>query len=437
MNYERDMVKALSSEYRIWRYRIFALTWLVYAGFYLCRKNFSVVMPLLTEEIDYTKEDLAWMIFGYSIIYMIGQFLNGFLSDRFGPRLIVGIGLTVAVLSNIAMAFFVSPLLLFGLLYLVNGYGQSTGWSGTIKNMSAWFTHEERGVVMAWWATCYALGGAIATAIATWAATSETFFPDLGWRRGFLVPSVLLAFIAGAYILLARNRPSDVGLEDIPEPVPHSKSPEAAMHPETTWDVWRAVLSSSALWTSGFMYFFLKMTRYVFLMWLPFYLVEELAYDARSAGYTSIAYEVSGFIGVIVAGYASDKLMGSRRFPVACIMLLGLAGSFFIYPQLGDISLTVNVIGISLIGIMTFGPDALMTSAGAMDIGSQRGAGLAAGFINGMGSAGQVLSPLIVAYGSESKYGWNGIFYMFVVFSLIAAALMASKWNYGKQPAVG
>ena len=86
-----------------WRHRIFAVTWLSYAGFYLCRKNFSVVMPLLTSELGFTRTDLAWILTGYSLIYMLGQFANGLLSDRYGSRFIVVAGLIVSVSSNITM----------------------------------------------------------------------------------------------------------------------------------------------------------------------------------------------------------------------------------------------------------------------------------------------------------------------------------------------
>ena len=54
---------------KTWRYRIFGVTWLSYAGFYLCRKNFSVVMPMLTDEFGFTKVDLALILTGYSLIY--------------------------------------------------------------------------------------------------------------------------------------------------------------------------------------------------------------------------------------------------------------------------------------------------------------------------------------------------------------------------------
>jgi sugar phosphate permease len=416
---------------RFWRYRIFALTWCVYAGFYLCRKNLSVIMPSLKEDLGYTTDDLANILFGYLTIYAIGQFSNGFLSDRFGPRLIVGLGLIVAVISNVFMGIAASSLALFGLLYVANGYAQSTGWSGTIKNMSTWFHHEERGVVMAWWSTCYALGGAAATAFATWVAFDAPFFEDVGWRRGFYVPAAALSVVTVCYILFVRNRPSDVGFEDHQEPTPGSDKDGKE---ENVFAIWKAVLSSKALWTTGIMYFFLKMTRYAFLFWLPLYMVESAGYAENEAGYTSLVFELAGFGGVLIAGYASEKLMDSRRFPVASIMLFGLAGSCFIYPSLAEQQGWLNIVGLSLIGIMTFGPDALMTGAGAMDIGSQKAAGMAAGIINGIGSIGAALSPLLVAKVTDSRLGWDGLFPIFMIFSVIAALLMATRWNEGKVP---
>jgi sugar phosphate permease len=95
------MAITLTKEYRSWRYRVFALSWLAYAGFYLCRKNFSIAMPLLNQDLGFTKGNFAVLLFCYNLFYALGQFYNGFLSDKFGPRLIVGIGLFLSIFANI------------------------------------------------------------------------------------------------------------------------------------------------------------------------------------------------------------------------------------------------------------------------------------------------------------------------------------------------
>ena len=95
-----EATRGLTREQRAYRIRIFAIAWLAYAGFYLCRKNLSVSMPFLKESLGYTKDDFAGVIFGYNLFYMLGQFGNGTLADRLGPRLMVGVGLLTAACAT-------------------------------------------------------------------------------------------------------------------------------------------------------------------------------------------------------------------------------------------------------------------------------------------------------------------------------------------------
>ena len=68
----------------------------------------------------------------------------------------------------------------------------------------------------------------------------------------------------------------------------------------------------------------------------------------------------------------------------------------------GSVPLIVFGVGLSVVGFMLFGPDALLTGAGAMDLGSKRTALAAAGIINGMGSVGsmaqEIVLPKVMAY---------------------------------------
>jgi len=419
------MTKAISPDMKKWRLQIFSVTWLAYFGMYFCRKNFSVVMPVLSRELHTTKEEFAIVITVFSLMYMIGQFLNGYLSDRHGPRLIVGIGLLLSVISNLMMGWMGtvgSFLFLMGL----NGFGQSSGWSGLIKNLTPWFKKKERGVVMSYWTTCYVIGGMAATAFATYWLSNQYFFSDLSWRRAFLFPAALLLVISLVYIVFIRNNPADVGLE----PFEKDTSTEKGKRKEKAAHL--AVLKNGAVWIAAIMYFFVKFTRYAFLFWLPLYLSEALKYSDERAGYTSIAYEAFGFFGILAAGYASDYLFKSHRFSVSSIMLFCLAFVLYLQPHLSPLGIVPTIISIGLIGFFTYGPDSLMSGAAAMDIGKNHGAALAAGIINGVGSAGQLLSPFAVAY-IVGKYGWDALFELFVFVTLIAALLLILKWNYGNE----
>lgn len=418
------MTSNISPVMKKWRYQIFTITWLAYFAMYFCRKNFSVVMPVMNRELNTSKEEFAIVITVYSIMYMLGQFLNGYLSDRKGARLVVGVGLLISVVSNFFMGWAGTIGSLIFLMSL-NGLGQSSGWSGLIKNLTPWYRKEERGVMMSFWTTCYVIGGIAATAFATYWISDQHFLTGLTWKRAFIMPSVLVFAVAIIYIVFTRNKPEDVELASFEE---SSSDSEKTSDKEAQL----AVLKNGAVWIAAAMYFFVKFTRYAFLFWLPLYLSEALKYSDAQAGYTSIAYEAIGFFGILAAGFGSDYLFKSRRFPVAAIMLLGLAFILFLQPQLSTMGVIPTIISIGLIGFFTYGPDSIMSGAAAMDMGKGQGAALAAGVINGVGSAGQLLSPVAVAFVS-GRYGWDALFELFVVVALMAAVLVLFKWNYGKE----
>ena len=374
-------------------------------------------------DLGLDNSDYASIIFVYSLIYTIGQFVNGYLSDTFGPRKVVTFGLFLAAIGNLFLGMtFSAGVIVF--LIGVNGYGQSTGWSGLIKNMTPWFKRTERGIVMSWWSTCYVTGGFLATIFATYVSFDMEFLSELGWKRGFIFPSLILFIIAILYLLFTRNNPEDVGL---PEIVENKYEFEGGAKAEKL-KILGLLLRNSSLWVYSSCYMILKMTRYAFLFWLPVYLEKALHYDVSDAGYMSSVYELIGFFGVILAGYSSDKIFKSNRFSTVSIMMIGLGLACLAHPYMVPYGKIATIISIAIIGIATYGPDSLICTAGSMDVGGTKGAAMAAGIINGMGSVGQMFSGFIVVAINE-YYGWDNLFYFFVVMSFIGGGLAAIKWN--------
>ncbi len=381
--------------------RTFALTWIAYCGYYLCRKNFSVLMPYLKTEQGYSSEALAQVLFVYSLAYAGGQFGMGQLTDRVGSRVVVmGGALVSAACSTLTGTGF--PLVIS---QGVNGIAQASGWPGVLKLARDWFPTANRGVVMAWWGTHLVVGGFLATNLAASVSVG-------GWRRAAWAPSIFLALIGLAFGILARDRGHSLIVEG-------ARESKAVLIPLT---LTRPLLAIAA------MYFCVKLARYSFLFWLPLYMTEQLRYGPVQAGYASSAFEFVGFGGVLVAGYASERFGRGARFPVAAIMMAGLAVLCLAYPFISRIGTLSNLTAISLIGAFTFGPDVLMAGVGTQEAVPAGATGRAAGFVNCVGSAGQMVSPYLVALVS-SRFGWDALFAALSLAALLGAVALATQWR--------
>jgi MFS transporter, OPA family, sugar phosphate sensor protein UhpC len=418
------------SDLRSWRVRIFVVSWIAYAALYLCRKNFSVVMPMLDHHGSMGKLNFANIISIYSLMYALGQPVFGALSDRYGPRLIVVTGMILAVASNLAMAVYASSNAIFFLM-LVNGIGQAAGWPALVEMMANWFPKERRGIVMSWWTTNYVLGSFLATVFAAYVATAALPFLGAKWQHAFTLPALLLLVVAVVFYTCSRNSPEDVQLATdnvleqslIEEEAKQSRADRRAAYLRIMRDPVVMIIACGCL--------FAKITRYAFLFWLPLYMTEQLRYRPAEAGYSSGMFELAGFFGALIAGYLSDRVFQSRRFPVTACMFWMLAIMCLLQPWMARNGYWMNMLGISLIGIANYGPDTLLQGAASQDAGSGIGTGIVSGFISGVGSIGQLVSPYLVALVTAHD-GWDRLFQIFVLIAFVGGCLQAILWKHGK-----
>jgi OPA family sugar phosphate sensor protein UhpC-like MFS transporter len=374
------------------RLSVLALTWVAYASYYLCRKQLAVTKTTLADQFHLSLNDLGAIDTGYLAAYAGGMFASGLICDVIGPRRLIGIGM---VLCAAMTAWFglSSSTTVFAISFGLNGLFQSTGWPGSVKAITPWLDPRERGRVMGWWSTCYQIGGLVATAVAT------RLLAGSGWRAAFLEPAAWTAAVGVAVWLSLRERPA---------PATEKKVSSSD------------VLKMPMLWTLGAAYFCLKLIRYSLLFWLPFFLNKELGYEKSTAGYLSISFEAGGALGAVAIGYLSDRL---PRGMVLVAMVMGLAVSLVVYGKVASLGQAANFASMAAVGFLLFGPDALICSVAAQDLGGSAAAGTAAGVINGVGSVGAIAQGLLTA-NIVDRYGWGTLFRTFMWMSIGCAMLL-------------
>ena len=417
-------------KYERWRWQIFGVTWLAYAGFYLTRKAFSVAKNELKkpEVLGLTKAQMSGMDGAYSAAYALGQFFWGTLGDRYGTRRVVLFGMMASLVTAAFMGL-TSTAFWMGVLFALQGVWQASGWAPLAKNMGEFFSQRERGSVMGFWYTNYALGGFVASIIAGYAAAW------FGWRFAFLVPAGLLLLIWILFLLFQRNRPEDAGLPPIEQYHGESEAtlePGAPVEQEGTWKVVGDVLRNRMVWFLASVYFLVKPTRYLLLFWSPVYISERLGTGTATSGVLSSMFDLAGPVGTLAGGIISDKLFQSKRMPVSVLALFCLAALMIVFPFI-PLSRTTMGIGMFLMGFLIFIPDSLISGTAAIDFGTKKGASTANGLINGLGSIGQ-LAGVMLPGSVESYLGkghdiWPSIFVGLGVSLGLAGLLLSFQWN--------
>jgi sugar phosphate permease len=420
---------------RRYRMQLFTATWLSYAGFYLCRKVYAVVKHALKLEFGFNDEQIAlpWTI--YLICYMLGQFLAAWLGRRMQSRRVLAWGMTVAAASNIGLGWLVdshhaSELLWICVLMGIHGVAQATGWPHNVALFANWTHRSERGTLFGIWGTCYQLGAVAGKGLAGF------LLGWLGLAWSFYGSSIVFFVITAAFVLLAKERPQSVGLSLEDSAEPDAPAPAAAASTAAGAAAREAPLPPGfvrAIVAMGLIYFGMKFLRYALDSWSALILGEHFALSSSVSAYLSTAFDWIGLLGVIFGGWWSDRMPGSRRTPVIFYMSLCCLVFTFLMWLVGLSTPTVFVALLGLIGFFEMGPDALLSGACAMDVGSRRQASLAAGVINGFGSIGPIVQEPLIGW-LKQHFGLDSVFMLLVIVGAITtiATWLLMRYERGR-----
>ncbi|KAJ9688830.1 hypothetical protein PVL29_014467 [Vitis rotundifolia] len=463
-------------------HRISALfiTFVAYASFHASRKPPSIVKSVLSPEIqsNSTSVDTGWAPFNgphgthrlgeldlaFLSSYSIGMYFSGHAGDRLDLRLFLVIGMLgsgiLTIIFGLGDWLNVHKLGFFVGVQIVCGLFQSIGWPCVVAVLGNWFGKEKRGLIMGLWNSHTSVGNIVGSVV-------SSAVLEFGWGWSFVLPGILI-IITGIFVFMFLVvNPEDLGFELLGKEIEMNvevesnksmensekvESEDAGLLPYDVSDSSGAIGFLEAWRLPGvapfaFCLFFSKLVAYTFLYWLPFYIrhtaVAGVHLSHKTAGILSTIFDVGGVLGGILAGYISDKI--EARAVTSIIFLLLSIPALVLYRVYGSISMYTNIGLMFLSGLLVNGPYSLITTAVAADLGTQslikgnsRALATVTAIIDGTGSVGAALGPLLAGY--VSTRGWNSVFFMLILAIFLAGLFLIrivkteikSKLNEGK-----
>jgi OPA family glycerol-3-phosphate transporter-like MFS transporter/OPA family sugar phosphate sensor protein UhpC-like MFS transporter len=417
-----------------------------YALYYFVRKNFSMAMPGLETDLGISKTSLGIFLTLNGIIYGFSRFANGFLADKLNARFHMAIGLALCAAANFSMGFgvdiaswitgapsgldFSNALVLFmGITWLVCGVMQGAGYPPCVRLLTHWVPPGNLATKMAIWNTSHSIGAGLVIILCGYImkhmGAEGTGYG--AWRWCFWIPAGIA--LAGSVVLLVflRDTPSSVGLPELEgttvklkKAVDKSKEYRALLREK--------VFFNPVIWIISGAKYCVYVVRMSILDWGPMLLQQSKGVSLVNAGWLVALFEVTGIVGMVLAGWATDRYLKGYAHRTCVFCMAGAALFAFVFWQIPSGSPAWMLLAaLCGVGFFIYGAQTLITIA-VSNQATKKVAASAAGFTGIFGYGSTAVSGIGFGFVAE-RYGWNSIHIAIVVTALIGMGIFLLIWR--------
>jgi len=369
------------------------------------RYVFTAILPSMMKglSLDYTQMGLLGTgnLGGYLLFAVVG----GFLSVRYGPRLVISTSLfflgILLFLTGLADSFAFA----FGMRFLT-GLGSGAAYVPMMGLLAAWFSSEKRGM-----ASGIISSGAGFSMIVMGLLMNflNRHFLDSGWRLAWHfigVSSIVVGVLCSLFLV---NRPQDKGLKAIGQKAEASVS---ALNEAQTG--WQRIYRCRPLYLLAFIYFAFGFSYIIYLQYFSAYLINEISFSSYRAGELFSLLGLLSLVSGPLWGTVSDLI--GRGYGLAIVFFLqSLSFLLFALPGTGVVAAYLSTI---LFSLSVFSVPIIM-AASAGDYLGPRLAPAGLGSITVIFGIGQAIGPAIGGRMADLSGTFKGAFFLSALLAMI------------------
>jgi len=358
----------------------------VFGSLGLTRFGYGMVLPEMKVGLDIDSTGAGGIATASLVGYLALSVLGGILASRFGPRIVITIGLAIAALGMILTGFS-NQLATATASQLLAGIGSGASNVPVMALLASWFAPRRLG-----FASGIAVLGSSLGLIFTGSVTPVIMdaYDEDGWRMCWFIFGSVTAVLAIAAFLLLRNSAHDMGLKHLgslnSDPIPTLRRTSLQ---------WGKVYRSRIVWQIGLVYIAFGLSYIIYMTFFKDQLLEAGSYSEDAASHL---YMIMGFVSLVcgIWGFISDRI--GRKYTL--MILYGIhAIAFILFGVWTETpGFTISII---LFGFSAWSIPAVVTAASGETLGG-RLAPAALGFITLFFGVGQMLGPVIAGTMSDA-----------------------------------
>ncbi|SCK22517.1 MFS transporter [Vogesella sp. LIG4] len=386
---------------------------------YFDRISLSVAAPQLQSEFHLDNSDLGLLFSAFFWTYALLQIPTGVILDRFGVSkvgrwgaFLWGVAASLTALAGGFGGIFAARALL--------GVAEAPGFPASSKATGYWFPRRERAMATAIFDAAAKFSNVIGVPLVALAVV------HLGWRWGFGLTAVLSLcyFVAFWAIYRDPSKDSKLSAEEYRHIVAGGATPEGGAQGGSL-QMLGYLLRQRKVWGLSIGFAAYGYVFYLFLTWLPGYLVQTMHMSIlKSAWFSAIPWIFATLSDLLVGGWLIDHLIARghdetrvRKGVLLGGMLLGLA--VFGTTTTQDPYIAIVWITIALSGLAAAAP--VGWSLPSL-IAPQGGTGTVGGIMNFANNMMGAIAPIVTGIIVGSTHSFSNAFLVAGVMLLIGMA---------------
>jgi MFS family permease len=294
---------------------VVAVTFVTMAIGVNARTSFSLLFPPILNEFGWERGVTAGAFsFGFLATAAVSP-LIGRIMDRFGPRMVMELGVALMAAGLLLAPLTTQPWHLYLTIGVLVGSGSvCLGYSGQSLFLPNWFIRR-RGLAIG---LAFAGVGIGSVTLLPWV---QHMIEQAGWRTACTAVGILLLVVLAPINLLLHKRPQDIGLEPDGDAAPSAsvKPVSYVIDPvwaDTDWTLGRAV-RTARFWWIALGYFCVLYIWYAVQVHQTKFLL-DIGFSPNVGVWALGAVSMLGIPGQIALGHLSDRIGREWIWAASC-----------------------------------------------------------------------------------------------------------------------